>query len=131
VATTATASFTVTNWDEQPATEDQGVRTTHTKVTKKYTGDIEGGSEADMIMAYGLRKGSAAYVGFDRMSVSLHGRSGTFLMQYSVTASAAGVSSKITVVPDSGTGELTGLRGEAQVSEQSGAHTIRLEYELG
>lgn len=127
---TATASFTVTNWNEQPATDEKDVKTTHTKVTKKYSGEIEGSSEADMIMAYGQVKGSAAYVGFDRMAVSLNGRSGTFLLQYSVSASAAGMSSRIAVVPDSGTGDLSGLRGEATVSERDGAHTLTLEYEL-
>lgn len=131
MTTTATSSFTVTNWDEQPATEEDGVKTTYTKVAKKYTGDIEGDSEADLIMAYGQKKGSAAYGGFDRMTVSLNGRSGTFLLQYSVSASVDGMSSRITVVPDSGTGELRGLRGEAHVTEEAGAHTLTLEYELG
>ncbi|MGZ3636684.1 MAG: DUF3224 domain-containing protein, partial [Ktedonobacterales bacterium] len=61
----------------------------------------------------------------------LHGRSGSFVLHHSATMTRDASSTSWTVVPDSGTGELRSLRGEARiVNEPDGGHTFTLDYEL-
>jgi hypothetical protein len=62
---------------------------------------------------------------------SLHGRSGSFVLRHSVAVERGVGSSSLDVVPDSGTGELRGLRGEAKISvEPGGGHSFTLEYDF-
>ncbi len=127
----ATASFDVANWDEQPCAEHDGTKITRTTLAKTFTGDIEGTSEADMLMAYGQEKGSAAYGGFERLSVSVNGRKGTFVLQYAVSSNRGDRSTTISVVPDSGTGELAGISGTAHVEEApNSGHLLTLDAQL-
>ena len=126
--TTAVAPFTIETWEEDACDERAGARLVRTRITKTFTGDFDGTSEAFTVMCHAAVQESSAYVGFERFLGSLHGRSGTFVLHH--TASGAGAS--WTVVPDTGTGELTGIRGTAGISiAEGGAHTLTLRYELG
>jgi hypothetical protein len=103
-------------------------------VTKTFHGDVEGESNTELLMAYGAEERSAAYVGFERVVGSVHGRSGSFALQHSASSDGPRGERSATwsVVPDSGTGELRGLRGEAGISvEPGGGHSFTLDYELG
>jgi hypothetical protein len=83
-----------------------------------------------MLMAQ-AQEGSAAYVAFERLDVRVQGRAGTFVLQHSASGTRDERSGTWTVVPDSGTGELRGLRGTARiVNEPDGGHTFDLDYEL-
>jgi hypothetical protein len=76
-------------------------------------------------------QGSAAYVGFERITGQLLGREGTFLLHHTASAARGDQPGAWTVVPDSGTGELCGLRGNAEISVASdGGHTFVLEYDI-
>ena len=102
-----------------------------TRVTKVFRGDVEGESVADLLMAYGAEEGSAAYAGFERVVGSVHGRSGSFVLHHSATMTRGEGESSLSVVPDSGTGELRGLRGDARItSEPDGGHSFTLDYDL-
>lgn len=76
-------------------------------------------------MAYGSEEGSAAYVGLERVTGSVHGRSGSFVLRHSAAMERGEGESSLDVVPDSGTGELRGLRGAARISvEPGGGHSF-------
>jgi hypothetical protein len=123
----AEATFDIESWDEEPCDESEGVKLTRTRVTKTFHGDLEGESRAELLMAY--LEGSAAYLGFERFTGRVHGRFGSFVLKHDATASGGAQSASWTVVPDSGTGELRGLFGEAQMAkEPGGGHVFTLDY---
>jgi Protein of unknown function (DUF3224) len=133
MGTQATGTFEIDSWDEEPYDDNDGAKLTRTRLTKTFRGDVEGESTAELLMAYAAREGSAAYVGFERVVGRVHGRSGSFVIHH--TASSGGPdgepSASWTVVPDSGTGELRGLRGEATITnEPDGGHSFTLDYDL-
>jgi uncharacterized protein DUF3224 len=130
VSTRATGTFTIDTWDAQPYEELDGVALTRTRVTKTFSGDVVGTSTAELPMA-GTPTGSAAYVGFERISASVHGQAGTFVLHHNATAADGAQSASWTVVPDCGTGGLRGLRGTARIAgTPDGGHTFTLDYEL-
>jgi hypothetical protein len=75
-------------------------------------------------------KGSAGYVAIERVVGRLDGRSGTFVLQHSGTMNRGQASLLVTVVPDSGTGELAGLAGTMAIDIVDGKHSYRFEYAL-
>jgi hypothetical protein len=80
-------------------------------VTETFSGDIEGKGVVHFLQA--VRKdGSASFVGIERVTGSLEGRTGSFLLQDAGTLEGNTVKGGWFVVPGSGTGELSGLRGE-------------------
>lgn len=127
--TQATSTFTIESWEAAPYDEAEGATLTRTRVTKVFSGEIEGTSTAELLMA-GARDGSAAYVGFERIVGRVHGRAGSFVLHHNATMTKEAQSASWTVVPDSGTGELRNLRGSAVITnEPDGGHTFTLEYE--
>jgi hypothetical protein len=131
MSTHAAGTFEIESWDEKPYEEHDGTRLSRTRLTKTFSGDVEGESAAELLMAYGAEEGSAAYVGLERVVGSVHGRSGSFVLRHSATMERGEGQSSLDVVPDSGTGELRGLRGEARISvEPGGGHTFTLDYDF-
>lgn len=130
MATRATSTFVIESWEAAPYDEQEGAALSRTRVTKTFAGDLVGTSTAELLMAQ-AQEGSAAYVGFERIVGTLHGRSGSFVLHHSATMTREAASATWSVVPDSATGELRGLRGEAQiVNLPDGGHTFTLDYEL-
>jgi hypothetical protein len=75
-------------------------------------------------------KGSAGYVAIERVTGTLHGRSGSFVLQHSGTLTKGTAQQSITVVPDSGAGQLVGLTGKMIVTIADGKHSYDFEYTL-
>ena len=133
MSTHAAGTFEIESWEEEPYDERDGAKLTRTRLTKTFRGDVEGESVAELLMAYAAEEGSAAYVGFERVTGRVHGRSGSFVLHHTATSDGArgDSSASWSVVPDSGTGELRGLRGEARISnEPDGGHSFTLDYDL-
>ena len=131
MSTHAAGTFEIESWDEQPYEEQDGTRLTRTRLTKTFSGDVEGESTAELLMAYGSEEGSAAYVGLERVTGSVHGRLGSFVLRHSAVMERGEGKSSLDVVPGSGTGELRGLRGEASISvEPGGGHSFTLDYDF-
>jgi Protein of unknown function (DUF3224) len=98
------------------------------QVTETFSGDIQGEGTVRFIQA-ARRDGSATFVGIERVRGSVAGRQGTFLLQDSGTLAGKEVNGTWFVVPGSGTGELTGLRGDGGFKAQLGENaTIWLDY---
>ena len=109
---TAQTVFKITKWDEQPYSEEDGERKlTRASITKTYQGDIQGQASLEYLMMY-REDGSASFVGLERIKGQLGGRSGSFVLQHIGTFEGGTVRVALTVVPGSGTGELSGLLGE-------------------
>ena len=100
-------------------------------IEKRFHGDLEGSSEGQMLTAGTDVKGSAGYVAMERVGATLHGRRGTFALQHSGTMTRGAPQLTITVVPDSGTGELTGLAGTMAITiAPDGKHSYDFEYTI-
>jgi hypothetical protein len=97
---------------------------------KQFSGDLQASSVGEMLMAIGEIKGSAGYVAIERVEGTLNGRSGSFVLQHSGIMNRGAPSLVITVVPDSGTGELTGLAGTMGIQNDAGKHRYTFDYTL-
>ena len=76
--------------------------------------------------------GSAGYVAMERVTGSLKGRTGSFVLQHSATMTRGTQKASIAVVPDSGTGELQGISGTMTISVGTdGSHSYEFDYKIG
>src|SRR6266404_2355519 len=80
-------------------------------IDKQFHGDLEGTSKGEMLGAGSPAKGSAGYVAMEKVSGTLQGRTGAFVLQHSGTMHKGAQQLSVTVVPASGTGQLSGLAG--------------------
>src|SRR5262245_17702266 len=80
-------------------------------IDKQFWGDLEATSKGTMLAAGTATEGSAGYVAIERVSGTLHGRSGSFVLQHNGIMARGAPQLTIVVVPDSGTDQLAGLAG--------------------
>ena len=100
-------------------------------IDKRFHGDLEGISKGEMLATQTDTPGSAGYVAMERVTGKLKGRSGSFVLQHSGTMTRGSPVSIITVVPDSGTGELRGLSGTMTgISASDGGHSYEFDFRL-
>ena len=99
-------------------------------IDKQFHGDLEGTSKGQMLSAMGSIKGSAGYVAMERVTGTLKGRSGSFVLQHSGTMTRGEPRLVVSVVPDSGTAELVGLAGTLTIKIADGKHSYEFEYTL-
>ena len=102
----------------------------HMSLEKQIHGDLEATSKGQMLTAATDVKGSAGYVAIERITGTLKGRSSSFVLQHSGTMTRGTPSLTITVVPDSGTGQLAGLSGTMQITITDGKHSYDFDYTL-
>lgn len=128
---TAHARFAIKNWDEKPYSEGADLpKLTRATVTKVFTGDLEGESRVEYLMLY-RSDGSATFVGHERVTGRIHGKSGTFVLQRVGVFENGQAKESFAVIPGSATGELRGLRGEGNSAVGHGSeHPVTLDYEL-
>lgn len=96
---------------------------------KTFHGDLEATSKGQMIAVGTATEGSAGYVALERVTGTLSGKSGTFALQHFGTMTRGTPELNVSVVPDSGTGELEGLSGKMQIIISDG-HSYIFEYEI-
>ncbi len=97
---------------------------------KQYHGDLEATGKGQMLTAGTSVKGSGAYVAIEKVTGTLHGRSGSFVVQHTGTMTQNSPHLIITVVPDSGTGQLAGISGKMTINIADGKHSYDFEYTL-
>jgi hypothetical protein len=100
-------------------------------IDKEFHGDLEGTSKGSMLTGGTSVKGSAAYVAIERVSGTLQGRSGSFVLHHTGVMTRGAGQLSIAVVPDSGSGDLAGLAGKMDIQIADGKHSYELQYELG
>lgn len=100
-------------------------------IDKEFQGDFTGTSKGQMLMASSSsNQGSAGYVAIEKLTGALHGRSGTFYLQHSGTMTRGNGELTITVIPDTGTGDLLGLSGRMNIIIADGKHSYDFDYTL-
>ncbi|WP_182344968.1 DUF3224 domain-containing protein [Comamonas koreensis] len=97
---------------------------------KQFSGDLQATSQGEMLSFRSTTAGSAGYVAMEHVQGSLHGRSGTFVLQHSASMAQGESTQSISVVPDSATDALQGLRGSMQITIDNGQHSYRFVYQL-
>ncbi|MDE0375237.1 MAG: DUF3224 domain-containing protein [bacterium] len=114
---------------EPPYLDQDGLKLNRNVVRKVFSGDMVGASEAQMIAAFTATPGSAGYVAIEHFTGSVGGRSGSFVLQHSGVMTRGDGRLKVTIVPDSGTGDLAGISGTLEIHNE-GQHSYVLDYEL-
>jgi hypothetical protein len=99
-------------------------------IDKQFHGDLEGTSKGQMLTAMTETKGSAGYVAIERVTGTLKGLNGTFALQHTGSMNRGVPQLSVTVVPDSGTGQLVGLTGKMTINIVDGKHSYDFEYTL-
>ncbi|HTD13034.1 MAG TPA: DUF3224 domain-containing protein [Steroidobacteraceae bacterium] len=100
-------------------------------IDKRYHGDLEAIAKGEMLAAQTEVKGSAGYVALERVSGKLKGRSGSFVLQHNGIMNRGTAELAVTVVPDSGAGELRGLSGKMKVIiAPDGAHSYEFDFKF-
>jgi len=127
----ANARFAITNWEEKPYSEGQGLpRLTRASVTKTFTGDIEGEGQVEYLMMY-RTDGSASFVGLERVVGRIGGKAGTFVLQRIGVFESGQAKESYAVIPGSATEELYGLQGDGSSAVGHGTeHPFTLNYDL-
>lgn len=97
---------------------------------KVYHGDLEATAQGEMLAAMTATEGSAGYVAIEKVTGTLAGRTGTFMLQHNGLMNRGAPSLVINVVPDSGTGELEGLSGTMMIIMEGGKHAYEFDYTL-
>ena len=108
----------------------EGVKLGRLLLEKVFHGDLEATSQGQMLTAVTEIPGSAGYVAIERVSGTLQGRAGSFVFQHSGTMDHGAQQLSITVVPGSGSGELTGLVGRFALRIEGGQHFYEFHYKL-
>lgn len=99
-------------------------------IDKQFHGDLHGSSLGEMLSAGTEVPGSAGYVAIERVSGTLHGRQGSFVLMHFGSMERGVPSLRVTVVPDSGAGGLAGIRGELEIRIEHGQHQYTFDYSL-
>lgn len=132
VTLTATASFTVDEWEPVDARSHGTAQVGHARLHKTFAGDIVGASIVNMLAATAGDQESRAYVAMEEFDVAVDGRAGTFVLMHHGIQGGANDGASWTIAPGSGAGELEGIAGTAQLSQgDDGSHSLVLEYALG
>ena len=97
---------------------------------KEFHGDLEAVAHGEMMAAHEPLTGAGVYVAIDRVSGTLHGRSGGFLIAHRGIRNADGQELSIVIIPGSGTGQLTGIRGSVGIEIVGKEHYYTVEYEV-
>ena len=109
-------------------TDDSGLM--RMSIDKAFSGELEATSRGEMLSAGTEVKGSAGYVALERVTGTLSGRTGSFVLQHSGMRNRGTPELRVTVVPDSGTGELIGLSGEMTIDAADGKHSYQFDFTL-
>jgi Protein of unknown function (DUF3224) len=114
-----------------PQTDDSGdAKLGRMILEKQFHGDLEGTSKGQMLTGMTEIKNSGGYVAIEKFSGTLKGRTGTFIFQHIGTMNRGAQQLSITVVPDSGTGQLAGITGNFNIKIADGKHSYVFEYTL-
>ncbi len=128
----ATGSFDVKVVPQKPDTQvARAANLSRLTIDKRFHGDLEGTSKGEMLALQTDVKGSAGYVALERVTGKLSGKQGSFVLQHSATMYKGDADAKITVIPDSATGELAGLSGKMVITvAEDGGHHYEFDYKL-
>jgi hypothetical protein len=129
--TTARGTFDVKINPLTPYNMSEGAMLGRMSIDKHFSGDLEASSQGEMLSAGTAVQGSAAYVAIERVTGTLGGKQGSFVLQHTGLMDRGAPSLVVTIVPDSATGELEGLTGAMTIIVTEEAHMYEMVYEAG
>ena len=127
---TARGSMGVNMEAEPPFLDQDGLKLNRNAVSKRFHGEMSGTSEAQMLAAFTATPGSAGYVAIEHFVGSVNGKSGSFVMQHSGIMNRGDAQLTVSIVPDSGSGELAGISGTLDIDNSDGQHSYVLDYDF-
>ena len=107
-----------------------GASVGHSRFEKRFRGPLDAISVVHMLAVMSPIAGSGAYVAIERIEGTLNGRRGSFFAQHNGVMDRGKPSLDLTVVPDSGTDDLLGLRGRIAIDIVDGKHFYTFDYDL-
>ncbi|HEV1993744.1 MAG TPA: DUF3224 domain-containing protein [Candidatus Acidoferrum sp.] len=130
MASHASGTFEVKLVPQPPEDKAEESTLARMSIDKQFYGDLDGTSKGQMLTAGTDVKGSAGYVAIERITGTLQGRTGSFVLQHTGTMNRGASQLSITVVPDSATGQLLGLTGKMTITIADGKHSYEFDYSL-
>lgn len=124
----AQGTFAIAMTPEPPYDSVEGVDLARVVFDKQFEGPLTATSKLHMIGVRGPVKDSAGYVAIERVTGTLEGKRGTFVLQHNGTMNRGALTLTVTVVPDSGTAELAGLSGSMGIQVVDGKHFYDFDY---
>ena len=109
---------------------NEGVTLGRLSIEKTFRGDLMAKSQGEMLNAMTPVEGSAGYVAIEQVTGTLHGKSGSFVLQHFGVISSTENRLVLEVVPDSGTGQLANLAGKMTIQIEGGHHMYTFDYSL-
>ncbi|EPH7221353.1 DUF3224 domain-containing protein [Serratia marcescens] len=126
----ATGTFDIKLTPQTATAEIETAKLSRMTIDKQFHGDLTAASLGEMLAVRMDAHGSAGYVAMERVTGTLHGHKGSFVLQHSGTMNRGVSSLQLTVVPDSGTGELTQLSGSMTIEIDQDTHRYKMDYVL-
>ena len=126
----ATGTFVVKMNPQTVHDEALGSAVSRLSLDKQFHGDLQATSKGEMLAARSAIQGSAGYVALEQVNGTLLGRVGTFVLQHTGTMTRGVPQLSVTVVPDSGTGQLVGLSGQLAINIADGKHLYDFDYSI-
>ncbi|MEO6525427.1 MAG: DUF3224 domain-containing protein [Gemmatimonadaceae bacterium] len=123
----ATGPFDVTITKQEAAPDAAVARNL---LYKEFHGDLEAVAHGEMLAAFEPLTNAGVYVAIDRVSGTLHGRAGSFLIAHRGIANVDGQQLEIVIVAGTGTGQLTGITGTLGIEIREKQHFYSIDYEL-
>ncbi|HEU4414915.1 MAG TPA: DUF3224 domain-containing protein [Candidatus Angelobacter sp.] len=131
MATHATGSFEVKMAPQKPDNPiEEAANIGRMSLDKQFHGDLEATSKGEMLAISPDTKGSGVYVALERVTGTLKGRTGSFVLHHTGIMNRGVPQLTISVAPDSGTGQLTGITGTMNINIAGGKHSYDFEYTL-
>ena len=124
----AKGEFEVKRMPQEELDIGGGASVGHSRFDKHFRGPLDASSVVHMLAVMTPTPGSGAYVAIERVEGSLDGRRGTFHLQHNGIMDRGKPSLDLTVIPDSGTGDLEGLHGRMSIDITGGKHYYTFDY---
>jgi hypothetical protein len=124
----AKGSFEVVMQPEPPYESSDGITLARVSIDKRFTGPLEATGKVQMLAARTPVETSAGYVAMERIDGTLDGRRGAFVVAHVGLMARGARSLSIQIVPDSGSGELTGIAGKMDIQLVNGKHFYEIDY---
>lgn len=123
-------TFTVAMTPEAPYDVSDGISLGRARFDKVFSGPLEATSVVQMTAARTAIADSAGYVAVEKITGMVEGRAGSFVALHLGLARGGTKTLTIAIVPDSGTGALTGITGTMDIEIVEGMHHYTLTYTL-
>lgn len=109
---------------------DDGNTLGRMSLAKTFSGDLKGTGTGEMLAARSAVPTSASYVAIERVTGTLDGRQGSFVLVHRGVMGDGVQQLEIQISPESGSGALKGISGSLSLRVEAGVHHYDLAYSL-